>query len=88
MQKKCKFFGECGGCDLLNVDYDKQLLDKAKYLSDLMQANGIDVAVEKTIGLYYPYVYRNKIHLAVGESRGKTFVGFYKKDSKKINRKS
>ena len=57
---ECKYFNICGGCSLLNVDYDRQLKLKQQQVVDALSEFNINTKVEKTVGMYYPYKYRNK----------------------------
>ena len=43
---KCEIFDECGGCSLLNIDYQKQLMFKNMSLKQLLKKrldNNIDI---------------------------------------------
>lgn len=81
---ECKYFNICGGCSLLNVDYDRQLKLKQQQVVDALSEFNINTKVEKTVGMYYPYKYRNKVHLAIREVKGKTEVGFFEENSNRI----
>ena len=81
---ECKYFNMCGGCTLLNVDYEKQLKQKQQMVVDALNEFGIKDKVEKTEGMFYPYKYRNKVHLAIREIKGKAQVGFFEENSNKI----
>ena len=82
--EKCKNFNLCGGCSLLNIDYPTQLKQKQSYIQSCLKNENIDFKVEETEGMFYPYKYRNKIHLAVSENKGNTFLGFFEEGSNKI----
>ncbi len=81
---ECKYFNICGGCSLLNVDYDKQLKQKQQQVVDALSEFGLNPKVEKTVGMFYPYKYRNKVHLAIRDVKGKAEVGFFEENSNKI----
>lgn len=81
---ECKYFNMCGGCTLLNVDYEKQLKQKQQMVVDALNEFGIKDKVEKTEGMFYPYKYRNKVHLAIREIKGKAQVGFFEENCNKI----
>lgn len=81
---ECKYFNICGGCSLLNVDYERQLKLKQQQVVDALSEFNISTKVEKTIGMYYPYKYRNKVHLAIREVKGKVEVGFFEENSNRI----
>ena len=81
---ECKYFNICGGCSLLNVDYEKQLKQKQQQVASAFAEFGINAKIENTIGMYYPYKYRNKVHLAIRDVKGKPQVGFFEENSNKI----
>lgn len=81
---ECKYFNICGGCKLLNVDYEKQLKQKQQQVLDALAEFNINAKVDKTVGMFYPYKYRNKVHLAIRDVKGKAQVGFFEENSNKI----
>lgn len=80
----CKYFGVCGGCDLLNQKYENQLVLKTNYVKNLFKNAKINANISNAYGMKYPFAYRNKLHLAFSEYKGKVSVGFYKKNSKQV----
>ncbi|MCP5492891.1 MAG: class I SAM-dependent RNA methyltransferase [Chlamydiales bacterium] len=73
----CPLFGTCGGCQIMHLDYEKQLEFKRKRVQEaLRRIGGFDIEVEKCIPSPRQLGYRNKIHLHNG--------GFYKKHSHEI----
>ncbi len=82
----CPVFNKCGGCQLQNLVYSEQLnFKKNKVLNDLKRIGGIEAEVCDTIGMEYPYYYRNKAQFPVQKSRdGKPLIGFYRKHSHDI----
>lgn len=85
MEKDCKYFGICGGCDYLTTDYNEQLNIKTEFVKNCLKNENVNVEVLKCIGMYFPYHYRNKVHLAIGEdSKGKILIGFYQENTKRI----
>lgn len=79
---RCKYSARCGGCVNIDMDINDELNNKTEYIKDLFKA--FDCDVENCIGEYYPYKYRNKVHLAFGELKGRTIIGFYEEGSTKI----
>ena len=73
---KCKYFGICGGCDIMHLDYINQLKYKeekirnivSKYLDDNIKVNNIVYDNDEN--------YRNKVKFQVKEK-----VGLYKNES-------
>lgn len=80
--KTCKFFTTCGGCNNLNDDYNKSLLNKTNDIKEIFKS--IDCEVSGCVGNYYPYKYRNKVHLAFHELKGKMLIGFFEEGSKRV----
>ena len=73
----------CGGCNYLNIDYPTQLKIKQEFIQNCLTNENINFKVEETEGMFYPYKYRNKIHLAVSENKGTTSLGFFEEGSNK-----
>ncbi|MBE5735570.1 MAG: 23S rRNA (uracil(1939)-C(5))-methyltransferase RlmD [Clostridiales bacterium] len=82
--ENCKYDKYCGGCSLLAVEYDKQLQLKTEEVKKIFQKNDICCDIPTTCGMFFPYRYRNKIHLAFKKLKGKTLVGFFEEGSSKI----
>lgn len=81
---QCENFNMCGGCSLLNVSYEKQLALKQQEVQNALKEFGLNFKVEKTVGMFFPFKYRNKVHLAVRDVKGKTQIGFFEENSNKI----
>jgi len=60
---RCRYFGECGGCQYQHLDYAAQLRLKHKQVADLFQRiGGLDRAVvQPVVPCPQPYGYRNRI---------------------------
>ena len=79
---KCPYFPQCGGCQIMHLDYGKQLLFKKRKVEHLLRKFAkIDVPVEDTIGLENPVHYRNKVQKPIRIVKGKVAAGFYRVDS-------
>ena len=78
--------GSSGEIPLVNYKYEKQLQWKKKKVEiDLIKFAGINnVKVFDTIGMNYPYRYRNHTQIPVGSRNGKAILGFYEKKSHNI----
>ena len=79
----CKYKNMCGGCNLAH-NYNESLQSKQKYVQDLFDTSDIHYTVADTVGMYYPYKYRNKIHLSFTKLKGKTLIGFYEEKTKRV----
>lgn len=75
-RKVCRAFGDCGGCQMLHIPYEKQLKRKEKETAKLLRPY---VELEGIIGMEHPEHYRNKVNAAFTHDRqGKPLSGVYK----------
>ena len=91
MEPECPYFGKCGGCQLMNMNYEAQLKYKEeKVKNDLIRIGAIDKeAVEKAaqpiLAAAETLHYRNKEQYPFGEDKdGNTVCGFYAYHSHRI----
>ena len=78
---KCPHAKKCGGCQLQNMSYERQLSFKQVKVIKLL---GRFRHVDEIIGMDCPYHYRNKVQAAFGE-RGKEIIsGIYQSSTHKI----
>lgn len=81
---KCKLSGICGGCQIMHMDYNKQLEMKQDQIKQNLSRIG---KIESPnllpiIGMENPYNYRNKAQFPLEvDSKGNLQIGFYKKFS-------
>ena len=76
----CKYFGICGGCDLMHMNYKSQLEFKLQMANNTFKRLGhLDYKIEKIVGMEKPYNYRNKVQIPFSFRNGKVICGFYKK---------
>ena len=82
----CPTYSECGGCNLMHLDYPKQLDFKVKMAYETFKRIGhlSDVKINRIIGMEEPYYYRNKVQIPFGVENEEIICGFYKKKSHKI----
>lgn len=75
-----------GIADLGHLLYSQQLLFKQKQVQDsLYKIAGIsNVEVKETIGMEYPYAYRNKAQVPVRRVNGQLETGFFRKHSHEL----
>ena len=72
----CPHFKSCGGCQYLDMPYEKQLEHKKEEVSDLLRPF---CKVETIIGMDDPFHYRNKVHAVMARDRkGRIISGVYK----------
>ncbi len=85
MLKKCNYNTNCGGCQLLDMPYEEQLRCKSNLVKDCFDKYNIsNINIPKTIGMFFPYKYRNKAHLAIKSIKGRVIIGFFEENSKRI----
>lgn len=78
----CPVFSKCGGCQLQNMTYDRQLSFKQAKCIKLLGKFG---HVEEIIGMDDPMHYRCKVQAAFGRTRGgKIISGVYQSSSHRI----
>lgn len=78
---KCPVSSKCGGCQYIDLPYDKQLSMKQKAINELI---GKYVKVDKIIGMDNPYHYRNKVHAVLDVNRGKIISGVYEAKTHRV----
>lgn len=80
--KRCPLYKKCGGCQLQNLDYERQLSLKYKRVIGLVGRFG---RVSRIIGMDNPYHYRNKVQAAFGTDRsGHIISGVYQSSTHRI----
>ncbi len=79
----CPLFGKCGGCQIMHLDYDEQLLIKRQRVVDALERIGKFIAIEvlPCRPSPNPLGYRNKIQLPVVCSSSGIKLGLYAKSS-------
>lgn len=79
---KCPVFRQCGGCQLLDMPYEKQLELKQKMLEKLLKPY---CTVSPIIGMKNPYHYRNKVHAVFDhDKKGNPVSGIYEAKSHRV----
>lgn len=78
----CPAEKKCGACQLLSVDYTKQLKDKQRGLEELLKPYG---RVEGMLGMEEPYHYRHKVHAVFDRDRkGNILAGAYQENTHQV----
>jgi 23S rRNA (uracil1939-C5)-methyltransferase len=67
----CSYFGVCGGCKLMHIRYEAQLVYKQKKVKDALEHLGDFVAppVMEALACREPFHYRNKIEFSCSNMR-------------------
>ncbi len=86
VRPRCDRFSECGGCELMHLEYNMQLQFKKKKAEETFKRIGHlkNVFVNEIIGMSEPYFYRNKIQVPCADKKGKLICGYYRKKSHTI----
>ena len=83
---KCRYFGECGGCQYQHIDYAAQLRLKHKQITDLFQRIGGFAAavIDPVVPCPQPYGYRNRIMIRSQWNKVKQGleIGFIRADNR------
>lgn len=76
---KCKYAGKCGGCQIPNLTYERQLSMKMSQVISKMSGLG---HVEEIVGMDDPYGYRNKAQaLFMLNTNKQVLSGIYQKST-------
>ena len=75
----CNVYEECGGCNLLHVDYPSQLMIKQKMIQKQTKLK-VNPVVKNDHDLHY----RNKMILGFKKIKGKVVAGLYAEDSHQV----
>lgn len=72
---------DCGGCQIQELDYQKQLDIKTNEVKQVISRIGKleDVVIHNTLGMDNPSRYRNKAQFPIQKVDGEPVIGFYKK---------
>jgi 23S rRNA (uracil1939-C5)-methyltransferase len=80
VEPRCPVAARCGGCQLMHVDYEKQLEYKELKVRNCLSRIGgfTEIVMEPVCGMEEPYYYRNKSQYPVGRNKdGSIAIGFY-----------
>ncbi len=82
----CEKFGKCGGCDLMHLKYEAQLEFKRNRVLQALKRIGKqeNVVVNNTLGMDYPYRYRNKGAFCIQKIDGEIRLGLFEKRTHRI----
>lgn len=82
----CPLFGRCGGCQLMHLEYQEQLIFKQQLVVEAFRKTGklLDVPISPCLPSPQAVHYRNKAQLPLSQSRGGLKVGLYARNSHEI----
>ena len=84
VERKCsESLRQCGGCQIQELDYQKQLDVKTNEVKQVISRIGKldDVVIHDTLGMEHPFRYRNKSQFPIQKNDNMPVIGFYKKKS-------
>ncbi len=85
IEPACPFFGKCGGCDCLHMDYAEELRFKRERVDAALRHIGKQKqGVREILGSKQTEYYRNKAIFAVGDRGGALRFGFYRERSHEL----
>jgi 23S rRNA (uracil1939-C5)-methyltransferase len=79
IEASCPHFGLCGGCRLLDYDYEQQLQDKVRHMTEQMRRIGLCESVPEIeiMPCDPPDRYRNKMEFSFGGRNGELTLGLH-----------
>lgn len=83
VESKCAVSNSCGGCQLLNIDYQKQLEIKKNFVLRNLNKIGrfdseyLENRYDEIISMDKPHRYRNKLQVPFEIKNGEIVYGFY-----------
>ncbi|MCE5299866.1 MAG: 23S rRNA (uracil(1939)-C(5))-methyltransferase RlmD [Spirochaetia bacterium] len=82
----CPYFGQCGGCDWMNVKYSSQIWHKSKIVKFMLEksAGMPNIKVADIVTYPEPYGYRNRSQYKLRLLNDKIEMGFFKARSHDI----
>jgi 23S rRNA (uracil1939-C5)-methyltransferase len=83
----CSLYAQCGGCQLLHLDYPGQLEFKRRRVIEVMERLGglKEITVHPVIGMPEPWRYRNKVQYPFAlDEQGKVVIGCYQQGTHNV----
>jgi 23S rRNA (uracil1939-C5)-methyltransferase len=80
VESDCEVFGNCGGCDWLNLSYEAQLKAKNEIVGEIFRNVSIK-NIKSIISSNKQFNYRNKSFFPISEKGGEPLVGMFAKKS-------
>ena len=84
VEPKCAFARRCGGCQIQEMSYERQLVFKDQKIRGNLERIGgftkeqIDAVMQPVVGMEHPFGYRNKAQFPFGtDKEGNPITGFY-----------
>jgi 23S rRNA (uracil1939-C5)-methyltransferase len=83
---ECPYYYECGGCELLHMNYEAQIEAKKGTIENAMRRIGgfADFSLDEMLKMDEPVRYRNKMIFHAGLDDGRIVFGFYAPKSHRV----
>lgn len=86
VEPECPYYMSCGGCDMMHMNYEKQLAVKQNRVLSVLEKR---IAADKPeilpiLRADNPFGYRNKIHSTFGIAGGKVVSGLYAESTHRL----
>jgi len=85
---KCPYFYDCGGCQIMHMEYEEQLKYKRDIVINEINRNNLEniehIRIKDTLGMENPFRYRNKGSFPLEFKNGRIIIGPYEKNSHNI----
>lgn len=81
VKPKCQLYQECGGCNIMHLNYQEQLHFKKRLLEEAFDRYAsIQPTINDTLGMVNPFNYRNKAQLHLKKNKN-LIMGLFKENS-------
>jgi 23S rRNA (uracil1939-C5)-methyltransferase len=80
IEPDCEVFGKCGGCDWLNIPYEKQLEYKQLIINEIFRNVKVN-KVNKILASSQQEYYRNKSFFPISEIQAQPVIGMFERKS-------
>ena len=87
IEPPCTLFDNCGGCQLLHMDYQEQLNFKKKRVQDTLErlAGLKDIKISDIVGMQEAWYYRNKVRYPLRRTKDNRIIfGCYQRASHRV----
>lgn len=83
---ECSYYEKCGGCTLMHSNYDSQLKFKYNRVRECIERIGglSGEMVKNTIGMEFPYRYRNKGIYSIALTDNELSMGFFSEKTHEV----
>lgn len=73
----CEYFGKCGGCNFMHIEYHAQLILKKRLIQQALEKYNINYTIKDIVEAEPALNYRNKATFSVQYTEDTVYVGFH-----------